>query len=94
MVFTKRLSLLRTAHSVVEVSMCKRSCVRLLIAGLYPSVLRVHSMGILPMAFDYFDPTAQFGGAWGQPIDGAIISVIDGMTEKGFRVLSGCPEHR
>ena len=37
------------------------------------------------MAFDYFDPTAQFGGAWGQPIDGAInISVIDGMTGEGL----------
>ncbi len=36
---------------------------------------------IMPMAFEYFDPTAQFGGLWGEPIDGSLnVTVIDGMT--------------
>jgi hypothetical protein len=40
-----------------------------------------YAMGILPMAFDYFDPAAQFGGLWGEPIEGSVnVTVIDGMT--------------
>ncbi|MEE2755310.1 MAG: IPT/TIG domain-containing protein [Myxococcota bacterium] len=36
---------------------------------------------IMPLAFEYFDPTAQFGGLWGQPIDGSLnVTVIDGMS--------------
>ena len=36
---------------------------------------------ILPLAFEYFDPAAQFGGVWGEPIVNAVnITVMNMMT--------------
>ncbi|MGC6417080.1 MAG: IPT/TIG domain-containing protein [Bradymonadia bacterium] len=36
---------------------------------------------VLPSAFEYFDPTSQFGGLWGEPLEGSLnITVVDGMT--------------
>ena len=38
-------------------------------------------LAILPLAFEYFDPVAGFGGVWGEPIDRSVnISTLDAMT--------------
>ena len=40
-----------------------------------------HSRARLPGGFTYFDPTNQFGGVWGEPIEGAInVTVFHGTT--------------
>ena len=36
---------------------------------------------VIPQGFLYFDPASDFGGVWGDPIDGAInVTVIDAAT--------------
>ncbi len=38
-------------------------------------------LAILPLAYEYFDPTAQFGGVWGDPISNSVnITVMNMMT--------------
>lgn len=39
------------------------------------------SRSTIPSGFTYFDPTSDFGGVWGEPIDGAVnITVINGAS--------------